>query len=194
VPGDLERDVLLFEELVDRHVDLVYHMARAWSGNAADADELTQTAFIKAWRAFDRFKAGTNFKAWVLKILRNAFIDHRRAQSSGVSTSSLDQIAPDDEPQQQPPPPRVIDLESKEVFYDVFADEIARLLRQMPVTFQLPVLLCDVEGLSYREVAEVLGVALGTVMSRLYRARSLLSKELGELAAEHGINVMEEAA
>ncbi len=186
--GDRERDLLLFEEMVDRHVDVVFHVARAWSGNAQEAEDLTQTAFVKAWLAFGRFEAGTNFKAWILTILRNAYLDLKRSQASRPVTLPLDQLLPEQEPEEPAPPPRAIDIENKEVFYDVFGDEIAKLLRQMPAEFQLPVLLCDVEGLSYREVAEVLDLPIGTVQSRIHRGRARLADSLRSYAGKVGFS------
>jgi RNA polymerase sigma-70 factor (ECF subfamily) len=186
VPSNRERNLFLFEDLVDRHVDLVFHAARAWSGNTQDAKELTQTAFIKAWLAFDRFEVGTNFKAWVLKILRNAFLDLKRSEASGPDTVPLEDLPSDQEPEDGQSPPRAMDLDNKGVFYDVFGDEVARLLRQMPGDFQLPVLLCDVEGLSYREIAEVLDLPMGTVQSRIHRGRAILADSLRTYAGKVG--------
>lgn len=186
MPGAREREVLLFEDLVARHVDLVYHVALAWSGDPGEAEDLVQEAFLKAWRSFGRFKAGTNFKAWVLKILRNAFLDRRRSRASHPHSVPLDGVSPEIEPEVPVPPPRAIDLESREIFYDVFGDQVAKLLRRMPADFQVAVLLCDVEGLTYPEIADVLGLPLGTVRSRIHRGRALLSEHLREYARQVG--------
>jgi RNA polymerase sigma-70 factor (ECF subfamily) len=141
---------------------------------------------VKAWLSFDQFQAGTNFKAWVLKIVRNAFLDLKRSQASGPQIISLDQLSPQQEPEEPLLPPQALDIERREVFYDVFGDEIARLLRQMPDQYQLPVLLCDVEGLSYREVAEVLDLPMGTVQSRIHRGRAMLANSLRSYAEKIG--------
>lgn len=189
MPGDRGRDLLLFEDLVGRHVDLVYHVALSWTGDPGEAEDVTQVACIKAWRAFDRFEAGTNFKAWILKILRNAFIDARRAAGRRPESCSLDDLA-GEEPAAAAPPPRVIDIDTKEVFYDLFGDEIARLLRRLPPEFEVAVLLCDVEDLSYAEIAEVLEVPIGTVRSRIHRGRAMLSDLLRDYA--RGLGYLQE--
>lgn len=186
MPGEPERDLVGFEELVHRHVDMVFHVACTWANNPEEAEELTQIAFIKAWRAFDRFRVGTNFKAWILKILRNVFLDRKRAARTAARTVSLDQLSPGTEPEEPVREPQAIDLESKEIFYDVFGDEIAGFVRGIPAEFQLAVLLCDVEGLNYREIAEVLDFPIGTVRSRIHRGRALLADQVREYAKQVG--------
>lgn len=171
---------------MSRNLDLVHHVARAWSGVPEEADELTQVAFIKAWRSFGAFRAGTNFKAWILRILRNTFIDQERAKNRKPATVSLDRLESDREPAETIPPPRAIDLSTREIFYDVFGDEVARLLKALPTEHQIPVILCDVEGLSYQEIAEVLGVPLGTVRSRIHRGRARLSELMRDYADKVG--------
>lgn len=177
---------LLFEELMQRHVDVVFHVARSFTGDEREAEALTQTTFVKAYRAFSRFRVGTNFKAWVLAILRNAYLDERRRRAREPRSVPLERLPREAEPEASPPQPGAIDIESREIFYDVFGDEVARLLRGLPEVYQLPVLLVDVEGLSYEEVAEVLGCPKGTVRSRLHRGRALLEGALAGYARKLG--------
>lgn len=177
---------LFFEDLVVRHVDMVFNVASAWCRDSEEAKDLTQVAFIKAYRAFDRFETGTNFKAWILKILRNTFLDSLRSNASGPEVISLHLLHSDVEPQQPAPPPTAVDLENKEVFYDLFGDEIARLMRKLPREFQLAVLLCDVEGLTYQEIAEALDWPVGTVRSRIHRGRASLQDLLRNYAQKIG--------
>lgn len=184
-PDWRERD-LFFEDLVVRHVDVVFQVAVAWCKNREEAEDLTQVAFIKAFRAFDRFEAGTNFKAWILKILRNAFLDSIRSNASGPEIVALHRLRPDEEPAEPVPAPRTVDLDNKEVFYDLFGDEITRLMHQLPKEFQLAVVLCDVEGLSYQEIAEVLECPVGTVRSRIHRGRAMLQDLLRNYAQKIG--------
>ncbi len=178
--------LLLFEQLMARHIDIVFHVARSWSGNSEEAEDLTQIAFMKAFKAFHRFRAGTNFKAWILNILRNSFIDLKRKQKRKPATVSLAALSPNQEPAAGTEPLEAVDLSSREVFYDLFGDEVARLLRQIPEEFRLAVLLSDVEGLSYQEIAEVLDCPIGTVRSRIHRGRALLHKRLKGYAAKVG--------
>lgn len=177
---------LLFEGLVERHIDLVFRVAMAWCRSAAEAEDLTQTAFLKAYRAFDRFAPGTNFKAWVLRILRNAYVDTLRVSSAAPVTHSLQRAEAAEHLEAPVPAPVAIDFENKEIFYEVFGDEIARLLRELPSDHQLAVLLFDVEGLSYAEIADVLGCPVGTVRSRIHRGRARLGVLLRSYAAQVG--------
>lgn len=184
------RDSLIFEELVARHTDLVFHVALSWCGDAQEAEDLTQTAFLKAFRAFHRFQVGTNFKAWILGILRNAFIDSRRSSKRKPATVSYQALTASQEPEAAEPSVETVDLENKEIFYDLFGDEVARLLRRLPTEFRLAVLLSDVEGLSYQEIAEVLDCPVGTVRSRIHRGRVLLQESLREYA--RGVGYLKE--
>ncbi len=178
--------LLLFEQLMERHMDIVFHVARAWSGDSQEAEDLTQIAFLKAFKAFHRFQIGTNFKAWILGILRNSFIDAKRKQKRRPGTVSLQALSPLQEPEASAVPIEAVNLESREVFYDLFGDEVARLLRQIPDDFRMAVLLSDVEGLSYQEIAEVLDCPIGTVRSRIHRGRALLQKRLRDYARKAG--------
>ncbi len=184
-PDRGERDSL-FEDLVVRHVDVVFQVAAAWCKDREEAEDLTQVAFGKAYRAFDRFEAGTNFKAWILKILHNAFLDSMRSIASRPEIVPLHLLRPGEEPEELVPPPRAVDLENKKVFYDLFGDEITRLMHQLPKEFQLAVVLCDVEGLSYQEIAEVLDCPVGTVRSRIHRGRAVLQDLLRDYAQKTG--------
>lgn len=182
-----ERDrELLFEELMSRHIDVAFHLARIWCGDPDEAEDLTQIAFIKAFRAFDRFTPGTNFKAWLLRILRNAFLDRQRAKKRRPDSYPLHLVPRDHEPQSTTPDPVAVDLENKEVFYDQFGDELARVLRQLREEHQIALLLFDVEGLSYRDIAEVLGCPLGTVRTWIHRGRVQLQKLMADHARELG--------
>jgi RNA polymerase sigma-70 factor (ECF subfamily) len=173
----------LFEEFVLRYTNLLFYVANGWCANATDAEELVQEAFLKAYHKFDTFRLGSNFKAWILKILRNLYLDKKRkrqihsipleqemAQDLEDSTSALE----------------VVHLESKEIFYDLFSDEIVRLLEKMPKDYQLCLLLCDVEELNYQEIADILGCPIGTVRSRIHRGRMLFQKEIKEYAKNIG--------
>jgi RNA polymerase sigma-70 factor (ECF subfamily) len=177
---------LLFEELVQRHVDLVYQMARTWTGDAIEAEDLTQEAFLRAHNAFERFEAGTNFKAWVLTILKNLIRDRHRASGRRPDEVSWDVVPAVAEPEIRESAPRALDLESKEVFFDLFDDEVTRVLRALPDGIRLALLLGDVEGLSYSEIAEVLDVPVGTVRSRIHRGRAALADRLHDFARSAG--------
>lgn len=167
-------------------MDLVFRIARAWTGNAVEAEDLTQAAFFKAWRAYGSFEPGSSFKAWILMILRNTFLDTRRAMGRRPRPVMIEDLDARDEPQAQVPPPRAIDLDSREIFYDVFGDEITKLMKAIPEEYQVAVLLHDVEEMRYHEIAEALGLPIGTVRSRIHRGRALLADSLAGYAGRIG--------
>ncbi|MCR4317577.1 MAG: sigma-70 family RNA polymerase sigma factor [Planctomycetes bacterium] len=184
--GEAQHTLLLYEDLVQKHVDLVFHVAKGFCRDAHLAEELTQITFMKAWKSFSKFEQGTNFKAWILKILRNVFLDNQRASTGKRSIKFSHAHIEGFDPEAKPEPPRAIDLDSREIFYDLFGDEVARFLHQMPEEFRVAVLLADVEGLDYEEIADVLDIPRGTVGSRVHRGRAILSKSLRSYAEKLG--------
>lgn len=170
-----------FEREALPHLDAVYRVALRLAGNAGDAEDLSQETMLKAFRAWHQYRPGTNAKAWLLTILRNTFINqYRRAR-------------------QRPETVDVHEAEKFTVFRDVqdadpegtfFAqlvdDDVLRAIDALPDEFRETVVLSDVEGLSYAEIAEVTGVPIGTVKSRLFRARQQLQRRLYDFAVEMG--------
>jgi RNA polymerase sigma-70 factor (ECF subfamily) len=170
-----------FEREALVHLDTVYRVARRLAGNTAEAEDLTQETMLKAFRAWQQFRPGTNARAWLLTILRNTFINQYRRAGN------------------RPEPLDVHAIEGFTVFRDVqtadpagafFAqivdDEVLRAVDQLPVEFRETLVLSAVEDLSYAEIAQVTGVPVGTVKSRLFRGRQLLQRSLYEYAVEMG--------
>src|SRR5215218_623462 len=156
--------------------------------NASDAEDLVQDALVRAYRFYDRFEQGTNFRAWLFKILTNTYINSYRRRQGRPQESSLDdteefflynQLSADGD--------RVTDVEDT-VLDSLGADAIQRAIDQLPPQFRTTVQLSDVEGLSYNEIAEATGVAKGTVMSRLFRGRRQLQRALWEQAQAAGFS------
>ncbi|HPB44751.1 MAG TPA: sigma-70 family RNA polymerase sigma factor [Microthrixaceae bacterium] len=167
------------------YVDALYGAARRMTRNTADAEDLMQETFLRAFRAYDRFEQGTNLKAWLYRILTNTYINsyrakQRRPQESdladvedlylyrrlgGVETSQIGRSAED----------QLMDLLTE--------GEVKEAIESLPENFRMPVLLADVEGFSYKEIAEILDVPIGTVMSRLHRGRKALQKSLWNFAS-----------
>lgn len=149
----------------------------------ADADDLLQSSLYLALRSFHQFERGTNFKAWLLRIMTNAWYSHRVRERRRAG-SSLDQ---DEAPEPQAPalvgpsspPPGA---EWREVYEEAVDDDVKRALDELPEVFRLPLLLSCLGDLSHGEIAATLGVPPGTVMSRLFRARARLRAALGERA------------
>jgi RNA polymerase sigma-70 factor, ECF subfamily len=178
-PQDERRASFEREALV--HLDSLYRVAMRLTGNAADADDLVQETMLKAYRAWDQYERGTNAKGWLLTILRHAFINEYRRRTRHPATVDLDAIEPfavfedlqDEDPQGR--------------FFDqIVDDEVLRAIDELPEQFREAVVLSDVEGLSYDEVAKVLEVPIGTVKSRLFRARRLLQAKLYDYAVGMG--------
>ncbi len=155
--------------------------------NPADAEDLVQETFLKAYRAYDTFEAGTNLKAWLYRILTNTYINRYRSASRR---------------------PTEVDLGDVEDFYlyrriegasaegrsveDIVLDglveaDVKAAVEALPENFRLPVLLADLEGFSYKEIAEILDIPIGTVMSRLHRGRKALQKALWDFAGSRGL-------
>jgi RNA polymerase sigma-70 factor (ECF subfamily) len=175
-----------FEEDALQHLDALYRTALRMTRNPADAEDLVQDALVRAYRFYDRYEPGTNFRAWLFKILTNTYINRFRRQRARPQESSLDdtedfflynQVASGGD--------GVEDVEDT-VIDRLSADEIQRAIDRLPPQFRTTVQLADVEGLSYAEIAEATGVAKGTVMSRLFRGRRQLQRALWEQAQAAG--------
>ena len=176
-----------FEHEALQHLDALYRTALRMTRNPSDAEDLVQDALVRAYRFYDRFEPGTNFRAWLFKILTNTYINSYRRKQGRPQESSLEdtedfflynQLSSDASE-------RVTDVEDT-VLDRLGADAIQRAIDQLPPQFRTTVQLADVEGLSYAEVAEATGVAKGTVMSRLFRGRRLLQRALWDQARAAG--------
>jgi RNA polymerase sigma-70 factor, ECF subfamily len=179
VPVDEKRVSFEREALV--HFDVLYRVALRLTGNPADADDLVQETMLKAYRAWDQYEKGTNAKAWMLTILRHAFINEYRRRTRHPETVDVDSIEP------YAVFPEVQDEDPQGAFFDrIVDDEVLRAIDQLPEVFRETLVLSDVEGMSYQEIAGILEVPVGTVKSRLFRARHLLQGKLYDYAVEMG--------
>src|SRR5213594_1062237 len=170
-----------FEREALVHLDSLYRVALRLTGNPAEADDLVQETMLKAYRAWHQFEKGTNAKGWLLTILRHAFINEYRRRTRHPETVDVDTIEPfavfsevqDEDPQG--------------AFFDkIVDDQVLQAIDQLPVVFRETLVLSDVEGMSYQEIASILQVPVGTVKSRLFRARQLLQSKLYDYAVEMG--------
>jgi RNA polymerase sigma-70 factor, ECF subfamily len=164
------------------HLDALYHVALRLTRNRAEAEDVVQEAFLRAFRSFDRFNPGTNCRAWLFTILRNVFLNRVRSQGREVleaDVGGLDQMELTANAQLERNP-------EERFLQTMLHGDVDRALATLPLAFREAILLVDVEGLTYREVAEVLDCPIGTVMSRLSRGRALLRRALGHFAREHG--------
>ncbi len=175
-----------FEELAYPHMEALYNTALRLARNPLDAEDLVQEAFLRAYRFYHQFEEGTNFKAWIFKILTNTFINHYRKKTRGPQQVELEKIqpyypAPNDEGA------GTITADDFSHYQDFFGDEINHALQQLSEDFRWVIILCDLEEFSYKEIATMLGIPIGTVMSRLSRARMQLQKLLQDYARQEGI-------
>ncbi|MCU1343857.1 MAG: sigR [Acidimicrobiia bacterium] len=167
----------------------LYSAALRMTRNPSDAEDLVQETYLKAYRSYESFTEGTNLKAWLYRILTNTFINSYRAKQRRPDSTVLDEV--EDLYLYR----RLGGLEAvtasrstEDEVMDLFTDEeVKHALEVLPDNFRIPVLLADVEGFSYKEIADILEIPIGTVMSRLHRGRKSMQKQLGEYAARRGL-------
>jgi RNA polymerase sigma-70 factor, ECF subfamily len=164
VPEKSVRDAT-FEDLAMPLFDQLYNFARWLTQDTAEAEDLTQETYAKALRGFSSFQMGTNFRAWMYRILRNTFLTSRTGLKATVTIDedTDERLLP---VESTTPESTLIDQASREM--------VQQALTDLPVPFREILLLCEVEEMSYQEIAETLAIPMGTVMSRLYRARKAL--------------------
>ena len=178
----------LFQEEALPLLDSLYGAALRMTRNPADAEDLVQEAMLRAYRAFDTFEPGTNLKAWLFRILTNAYINQYRKRQREPRKVSADEIEDFDLYQElRRSDPEFASTPEKVVLDSLVDTDILQAIEDLPDQFRLAVVLADVEGFSYAEMAEIMEVPMGTVMSRLHRGRKALQKRLWELARERGI-------
>jgi RNA polymerase sigma-70 factor, ECF subfamily len=178
-----------FEQEALKHLDALYRTALRMTRNPQDAEDLVQETYLRAYRFFDQFETGTNLRAWLFKILTNAYINsYRKSQNEPKNTSLEDteefalyhQMARDVKDGS-------LGWDVEAEVLDRFAEaDIREAIESLPDSFRMTVLLADVEGFSYKEIAQITDVSLGTVMSRLFRGRRLLQKALADRARSAG--------
>lgn len=165
----------------------LYSAALRMTRNPTDAEDVVQETFLKAYRAFDSYTDGTNLKAWLYRILTNTYINKYRKQQRRPSEVELGELQ-DFYLYKRLGEASGATQSAESDMLDAFVDaDIIEALESLPESFRLPVLLADVDGFSYKEIAEILDVPIGTVMSRLHRGRKALQKKLWDVAEQHGI-------
>ena len=181
-------DSAAFREMALAELDAVYRMAMHLAHHPDEASDLVQETYLKALKAEDRFELrdpDKGVRPWLFKILHNAFYTRKGKQKREPTIA--DDLAPQSVESELDQPPPAWDLEHLD--WEQVDDRLKHAIEALPEHYREVLLLWAVEGLKYKEIAEVLGVALGTVMSRLYRARSMLTRELTDYAKEQGIDV-----
>jgi RNA polymerase sigma factor (sigma-70 family) len=166
------------------HVNSMYNFAYRLTLDSDDSKDLLQDTYLKAYRFIDSFQQGTNAKAWLFRILKNSFINDYRKKSKEPSKVDYQEVESfynsEDVDRQITPDLRV------EALKDMIGDEISNALNSLDVDFRTVIILCDLEGFKYDEMAKILDIPIGTVRSRLHRARNLLKEKLSEYAKQMG--------
>lgn len=173
-----------FEQEALPHMDALYNFALRMTNDPDEADDLLQETYLKAYRFFDKFEKGTNCKAWLFRIMKNSFINMYRKTSKEPDKVDYNDVeefyhmirAESSDPN---------DLEAK-LFSNLLDDDVSRALEELPEEFRTVVILCDIEGFTYEEIADFVECPIGTVRSRLHRGRKMLRARLFEYARSRG--------
>jgi RNA polymerase sigma-70 factor, ECF subfamily len=164
----------------------LYGAALRLTRNPQDAEDLVQEAYLRAYRGFSGFQEGTNLRAWMYRILTNTFINSYRKKQRQPQTVDAEEIE-DWYLYDKLGESGVEASAETEVLEKIPDEDVQRALEELPENFRMAVLLADVEGFSYKEIAEILDIPIGTVMSRLHRGRKALQKALWETVRERGL-------
>ena len=180
--ANFEREALVY-------ASPLYSAALRMTRNPADAEDLVQETYLKAYRAYDRFTEGTNLRAWLYRILTNTFINGYRKQKRRPREIDLAEV--EDlymyRKITSAEAGRAARSAEDQVFDSLGGEDVGRAIDSLPEPYRMPVLLADLQGFSYKEIAAMLDIPIGTVMSRLHRGRKALQKALWEAAEEHGL-------
>jgi len=185
----IQRQYRLFEAEMLPQIDALYTFAYHLTYNEADADDLVQDTYLRAWKAIHQYNEGTNVRAWLFTILKHTFINkHRREKSRPTQVELTDLVKPAESKKGASE-----NILVKDSFRDAMGDEVTQAINDLPVAFRLVILLCDIEGFTYEEIAAILSIPVGTVRSRLHRGRNLLKAKLKDYGRSMGYG-KEEAA
>lgn len=182
-PSLTEDDVDLFARLLAAHQDKLYRVAYRMAGHHEDAQDLLQDALLEAYRSFKKFQRGTYFDKWLYRIMTNTFIDRQRHKKRVGRIDSLDvpPVGMEDGEVSAREIPDLSNEPSRRVLQGEFGEPVQIALDRLKPDFRMVLILSDVEEFSYEEISEMLGVPIGTVRSRLHRARDMMRLTLTEL-------------
>ena len=182
---DTRSDIAEFEETALVYTDELYATALRLTKNERDAEDLVQETYLKGFTFFHRFEKNTNCRAWLFKILTNTFINNYRRKVKEREILGADDLRPVEENLHSRN--KVRNNPERGLFHKLFSEDIRSALENIPIEFRMVVVLADLQGFSYKEIAHILECPVGTVMSRLFRGRKLMRKQLAHFAASEGI-------
>lgn len=176
-----------FAQQAMQYAPQLYSAALRMTRNSSDAEDLVQDTYVRAYRGFGTFSDGTNLRAWLFRILTNTYINTYRAKQRRPQETELADVE-DLYLYKRISGVDVAARSAEDTLLELFTDdEVKKALEDLPESFRLPVLLADVEQFSYKEIAEMLDIPIGTVMSRLHRGRKAMQKALIDFATERGL-------
>ncbi len=182
---NMKRYDRIFEDELLPQIEALYAFAYHLTYNEEDANDLVQETYLKAYRFIDKYQQGTNAKAWLFKILKNAFINQYRRKSRQPLQVDYEETSSFQAGEDESNIAGYADLR-EEMFQSMMGDEVTNAINALPVDFRVVILLCDVEGFTYEEISKILDIPIGTVRSRLHRARNMLKDKLREYAQSLG--------
>ncbi|MFN4145631.1 MAG: sigma-70 family RNA polymerase sigma factor [Runella sp.] len=188
--NDAEKNDIFNVEFMP-HINSMYNFAFRLTMDEDDANDLIQDTYLKAFRFISSFERGTNAKAWLFRILKNSFINDYRKRSKEPSKVDYQEVETTYNSEEAAEVDHTTDLRVESV-QDMIGDEVANALNSLPVDFRTVIILCDIEGFTYEEMAKILDIPIGTVRSRLHRARNLLKDKLRDYAASMGYKTTDE--
>lgn len=175
----------IFEKELFPHMDAVKTFAFHLCYNEEDANDLVQETYIKAIRFIDKYIAGTNAKAWLFKICKNAYINEYRKKSKRPTKVDFEDFISFHDSDESSGVDGYLDLR-EELFANMMGDEVTMAINSLPIDFRTVILLCDIEDFTYEEISKIIDVPIGTVRSRLFRARNMLKGKLKAYAESRG--------
>ena len=178
----------IFEKELFPHMEALKTFAYHLTYNEEDADDLVQETYLKAHKFIENYDAGTNAKAWLFKILKNAYINDYRKKVRRPTKVDLDDLISIRDGE-NPNSHTFHDLR-QEIFDNTMGDEVTMAMNSLPIEFRTVILLCDIENFSYDEIAKILELPIGTVRSRLFRARNMLKEKFKQYAINMGYKDM----
>lgn len=176
----------IFESEFLIHADALYNFAYSMTFKQEEAEDLVQETFLKAYRFIHSYDPGSNAKAWLFQILKNAFINEYRKKTRTPTKVDFEDF---NEKQQLEKQATGIDF-SEDIYSHMIGDEVTSALNKLPVDFRIAIILADLEDFSYEEIAKITDIPIGTVRSRLFRARNLMKEQLREYAKQQGYKEM----